>query len=315
MSVNATPLFPVRSTPNEIGGWQSAAQSTRIMFGQIVKHSNKEKLKSLLKISRIKFSQDLSLAKIYNKARSVASITFSTSYNMLSGAVLSCLLDLLRNDGAIIQILNSVIHHDHKNSAGKFFGYLKTLSAENGYESKLDPKKLEKFSFEDIDNFVESGAISDCNRDGYATFFKKKGINVADSDQTKMVFCLAMLHSLFEEAVCREIVQDLILKCLVKRVVQRISPQHTSKVDSKIYAACRILLSSYVFVIVRSFTKPYFFTNLGVEIDMQACFIMGIFLGLMKEVGGAAASFGANAINKAALMMPLETWVRCQASK
>lgn len=99
---------------------------------------------------------------------------------------------------------------------------------------------------------------------------------------------LIATFSTVEEALSRLLIQDMILKRLVKKVIHIISPQHASLADGKIYAACRIVLTSAIFS---------FSAKRNTE-EQMAHFMTGIALGVIKERNGILGSIGANTMNR-----------------
>lgn len=133
---------------------------------------------------------------------------------------------------------------------------------------------------------------------------KGDGKPLYDPNRTAKVFSLITIKApITEEFIFRGLIQDLLLKRVVGKIVKKIAPQHASKLDSKIYTAFRILISSYAFSYFHELNRG----NLPDEyVDVQRIytFVMGIIWGLVKERFGLAASIGAHTFNNFAMMLP-----------
>lgn len=114
---------------------------------------------------------------------------------------------------------------------------------------------------------------------------------------------LVVAAPVLEEIAFRGIIQDLLLKRLVKKAVVKIAPQHADKVDSKIYTGVRILLTSAAFAYIHTYNAAVM-PDSYVDMQVVATFFKGIGFGVLKESVGLASSIGAHAMNNLVAALP-----------
>lgn len=146
---------------------------------------------------------------------------------------------------------------------------------------------------------------SDCPKE---EFYEQMRIvtreELTDLDVMKSnLLVLVAILSIAEESIFRGLLQDVILKRFVAKMVSKIAPKHVSKLDSKIYTACRILISSAAFAAIHSFNRVIL-SDEYVDRQIYYTFGLGIILGVFKEVGGLAPCIGAHAINNLTSLLP-----------
>ena len=98
-----------------------------------------------------------------------------------------------------------------------------------------------------------------------------------------------------EELIFRGVIQDLLLKKLVHKVIKRVAPAHANIIDSKIYTVCRIAITSVLFSSIHlgnmgSLPDDYVYSQ------VIGSFIMGLWFGAIKERWGLAGSIAAHAM-------------------
>jgi hypothetical protein len=97
-----------------------------------------------------------------------------------------------------------------------------------------------------------------------------------------------------EEIFARVLVQDVILKQLIAKLVHKISPQHAHLIESQIYTACRIVLTAALFT---------FGTDRNSE-ELIRHLISGIVYGILKENSGILGSIGAHTMSNFVTSIP-----------
>lgn len=93
------------------------------------------------------------------------------------------------------------------------------------------------------------------------------------------------------------LLQDVLLKHLVGRVLRKIAPQYTSVVDSKIYTTCRILVTAACAVAIEGHLD-------GGGWQVTAESLREIAFGILNETHGLAATLGAEAVNYLSTVYP-----------
>jgi len=94
-----------------------------------------------------------------------------------------------------------------------------------------------------------------------------------------------------EELYYRGLIQDLVLNRGVKKVIQKIKPEYAEKLDSKIYTAVRILLTSAYFAYDHSGNNAIRGQSY-VDAQVITAFFAGIRYGILKENVGLAGAIG-----------------------
>ncbi len=109
--------------------------------------------------------------------------------------------------------------------------------------------------------------------------------------------------AIFEEIAFRYVIQDLMLKKCVHKVLAKFAPTYAAFTNHKIYTLFRIAVSSYAFSLMH-------YSNYGmledeyVDNQINETFIMGFVFGVLKEFGLAYA-IGAHAMtNLTAALLP-----------
>lgn len=197
---------------------------------------------------------------------------------------------------------------------------LKVFSAAvlNPSEFRSNPLKLkegfDKIKFiiapdmtaEAINNMTNSKAIlnADCP---YQEYLNQVNLlsgenNTPESIAKVNVLQMIVIPAVAEELIFRGLLQDVILKRLVGKIVQKIAPSHAGLVDSKIYTAIRIALTTYAFMSIHE-AKQAIMADSYVE-QMVATIIRGIGFGILKEAKGLSWAIGAHAINNLSAFLP-----------
>lgn len=114
---------------------------------------------------------------------------------------------------------------------------------------------------------------------------------------------IAVAAPIFEEALFRGILQDLILKRGVKHLIAQISPSMAKYVDSTIYTFCRILISSYAFSKFHELNRGLISDDY-VDAQVQSTFYGGLLLGVIKETWGLSGAIGAHAFHNFTAILP-----------
>lgn len=109
--------------------------------------------------------------------------------------------------------------------------------------------------------------------------------------------------SIGEELVFRGLLQDVILKRAVGKIIQKVAPAQAGLVDSKIYTAVRIAITTYAFVSIHESNRGIL-SDEYVDMQLYATAIMGVAFGILKEVKGLSWAIGAHAINNLAATLP-----------
>jgi hypothetical protein len=112
-----------------------------------------------------------------------------------------------------------------------------------------------------------------------------------------------VIPAVAEELIFRGLLQDVILKRLVGKVVQKIAPSHAGLVDSKIYTAIRIALTTYAFMSIHEANRAIM-PDSYVDMQLISTIVMGIGFGILKEAKGLSWSIGAHAINNLSASLP-----------
>jgi len=115
---------------------------------------------------------------------------------------------------------------------------------------------------------------------------------------------------LSEEVLFRGIVQELLLKQGMRKLITAVSPKHASLVDSKIYTACRIVLTSLLGVAILEGSHKFHADNYT-ELMFNPTFMLGIGWGISKEVKGLPGSMAAHAVHRTISLLMQGIAARC----
>ncbi len=94
---------------------------------------------------------------------------------------------------------------------------------------------------------------------------------------------------IINEIFFRGLLQDIILKRGVEKVVAFVSPKHAELVNSKAYTAARILITSALF--------SYYSRTNYLDREVLPSFLLSTGLGLLKEKYGLTSAIGAHMLN------------------
>jgi membrane protease YdiL (CAAX protease family) len=160
---------------------------------------------------------------------------------------------------------------------------------------------------EAINNMTNSKAIlnADCP---YQEYLNQVNLlsgenNTPESIARVSALQLIVIPVVAEELIFRGLLQDVILKRLVGKVVQKIAPSHAGLVDSKIYTAIRIALTTYAFMSIHEANRAIM-ADSYVDKQLVGTIIMGIGFGILKEAKGLSWAIGAHAINNLSASLP-----------
>lgn len=135
-----------------------------------------------------------------------------------------------------------------------------------------------------------------CFKTFYYTFFNPTFTNCKNVTPIEMLLDnrwliepVVVKAPIFHEVLFRGLLQDVILKQGVKKAVALVSPKHAELVDSKVYTAARILITSALYSFYR---EVNYRSNLAI-----ANFLYGLGFGILKEKYGLASAVGAHMLN------------------
>lgn len=158
-----------------------------------------------------------------------------------------------------------------------------------------------------INKMTNSSAIlgSDCP---YREYLNQVNLlsgehNTPESIAKFNIMQLIVIPAIAEELIFRGLLQDVILKRSVCKIVQKIAPSYAGLVDSKIYTAIRIALTTYAFMSLHDANRTIM-ADSYVDMQMVATIIMGIGFGILKETKGLSWAIGAHAINNLSAALP-----------
>lgn len=241
--------------------------------------------------------------RVGNTGRNITSRVWTTSSNLVKGAAAYSAAQAVISQGYNLDILYKTIFNPE---AFEPQGPERVFKAEVlAQQAELLAPQFQSTGYDIPDTFNASAIRSaDCPKAEY-----HHQISLATGEEvtktTEVVGGLAVIVAapIQEEILFRGIIQDLLLKRLVKKAVVKIAPQHASKVDSKIYTAIRILLTSAAFSYIHTYNKDIVVQSY-VDLQVIASIFQGISFGILKERMGLAASMGAHMMNNLVAMLP-----------
>ncbi len=124
-----------------------------------------------------------------------------------------------------------------------------------------------------------------------------------------LIMSIGIGAPVLEELVFRKGLQQVVLKDGVRKVIQKISPDHADLVDSKIYAVCRIVLTSICFALSHD-SDFSFLAREAIDQQVYVAFFAGLFFGFLKETDGLSACFCAHMINNIVVVLG-SVFIRC----
>lgn len=154
---------------------------------------------------------------------------------------------------------------------------------------EYDPVKILSSSCPKDEFFKQSSVFDGMTIDGSTTLSAPSWEHQLTANFKNLVFFMPLA----EEVLFRGVLQDLLLKRLPEKIIKRISPENAGKVESKIYTAVRILLTSAAFSYYHEMNRGTL-SDEYVTLQRVASFLMGIGFGLLKEQYGLSASIGAH---------------------
>lgn len=242
--------------------------------------------------------------RVLNFGRGFASSLLKKNIEILKGAATwSVVLGVFSQGASIQTIYNSIFYPEVFEATGliqSFRGqeFMKTaekigeLFESTGMEipEEFDPKKISWSSCPKAEYYRQMSNLT-----GQA--------NVRHQEIIHAISNMVVFTPVVEELAFRGLIQDLLLKRLVKSVISKVAPQHASKVDSKIYTGVRILLTSVAFAGFHILNKGIM-PDSYVDQQVRDTFWMGIGFGIMKETYGMASNIGAHMMQNLTAVLP-----------